>query len=142
MGLSIKKVFLALASLILFIVWILQLNSGPYLRDRTQFMFVGVFTLWMITGLAHLKVFKVKAKLALLFCQTALSFALALTDTLNRHLHENRSPSSGTWLENGQSYKQITRQIRAIYALLWVVFAIFFILLIMRILKQFRSSKN
>jgi Ca2+/Na+ antiporter len=142
MGVSIKKLFLALANILLFIVWILQLNSGPYLRDRTQFMFVGVFTLWMITGLAHLKVFKVKAKLALLFCQTGLAFALALTDTINRDLHDNRSSQSGTWTAYGQSYKQITRQVRAIYALLWVVFALFFICLVMRILKQFKGSKN
>merc|ERR1711937_639269 len=81
MGVSIKKVLLALNSCILFVVWILQLNSVPYPRDRTAFMFVGVYTLWMVTGLAHLKVFKVKAKLALLICQTALTSQLVGTST-------------------------------------------------------------
>lgn len=136
MGVSVKKVLLALNSCILFVVWILQLNSVPYLRDRTAFMFVGVYTLWMVTGLAHLKVFKVKAKLALLICQTALTFALALTDTLNRNLLDNRNRNSLTFKGN---FDRIKRQITAIWALLWVAFAIFFILTILRTLKQFRG---
>merc|ERR1712110_625138 len=95
-----KKVLLALNSCILFTVWVLQLNSKPYLSDRTAFMFVGVYTLWMVTGIAHLKIFKVKAKLALLFCQTVISFALALTDTLNRDSLDNRNRHSGTFNGN------------------------------------------
>merc|ERR1711976_182133 len=88
MGVSLKKVLLALNSTILLVTWILMLSFKFYPRDRSAFMFVGTYTLWMVTGLAHLKVFKLKAKLALLFCQSAISLALAITDTVNRSLEK------------------------------------------------------
>merc|ERR1712141_377262 len=128
MGVSLKKVLLALNSTILLVTWILMLSFKFYPRDRAAFMFVGTYTLWMVTGLAHLKVFKLKAKLALLFCQTAISLALAITDTINRDHLKNRPKGNH---ENGVTL--------AIIILLWIAFAIFLILTILRLLKQFKK---
>jgi len=128
MGVSIKKILLALNSTILLAVWILMLSFPFYPRDRTQFMFIGTYTLWMVTGLAHLKVFKLKAKLALLFCQSSISLALAITDTVNKDHLKNRPKVDH---ENGVTL--------AIIILLWIAFAIFLILTILRLLKQFRK---
>ena len=138
MAVSFKKILLCINSILLFVVWILQLNSGPYLRDRPPFMFLGTWMLWLVTGIAHLKIFKLKAKLAFLICQTSLSFALALVDTLNRNIAYTYRSDGTRW---EQSESQVKRQVRAIYAMLWCVFALFFIITIMRIAKQF-GRKN
>merc|ERR1712004_670558 len=128
MGVSLKKVLLALNSTILLVTWILMLSFKFYPRDRSAFMFVGTYTLWMVTGLAHLKVFKLKAKLALLFCQTAISLALAITDTINRD-HLKTRPATN----------QEKNAVVAILVLQWIAFAIFFILTLMRLIKQFKK---
>jgi len=131
MGISVKKILLALNSVLLLCVWVLQLSFPFYPRDRSEFMFVGTYTLWMVTGIAHLKIFKLKAKLALLFAQTSISLALALVDTINKDHLKNRV--------KGQHENSV---VLAIIILLWIVFAIFLILTILRLIKQFKGRRN
>merc|ERR1711972_82074 len=87
MGVSIKKVLLALANTLLLVLWILMIAFKFY-NDKTlaarSFIFVATYTLWMVTGLAHLKVFKLKAKLSLLVCQFAVSLTCAICETVLR----------------------------------------------------------
>jgi len=148
MAISLKKIVLAVISILLFVAWILQLNTGPYIR-KTPFMFLGTWMLWLVTGLAHLKIFKLKAKLALLVCQSGFSFALALVDTLSSDLEytlRQDASSSFSWSVDrtkwDQSEAQVRRQEKAIYSLLWCVFGLFFILLVSRFFKQFFGAKK
>merc|ERR1719293_2039 len=119
MGVSIKKVLLALNSTILLVTWILMLSFKFYPRDRTAFMFVGTYTLWMVTGLAHLKVFKLKAKLSLLVCQFAVSLTCAIWETVLRfHPKIKIMPAK----------KQDQRVLIAIIVMQWIVVLVFLLL--------------
>lgn len=99
-------------------------------NTKNSKFFIKIFNFFekKVIGLAHLKVFKLKAKLALLFCQSAISLALAITDTVNRNHLKNRPATN-----------QEKSAVVAILVLQWIAFAIFFLLTLMRLIKQFKK---
>merc|ERR1712004_142985 len=132
MGVSIKKVLLALNNTLLLTLWILMISfkfyNDPTLAGR-YFIFVATYTLWMVTGLSHLKVFKLKAKLAFLLCQFTVALVCAIWETVIR-FNMKRIPIE----------KKHQRTLIAIIVLQWIVVLIFLVLTLKRFLRQRKAN--